>query len=97
MREESPFATENLHGLGLAAGLAQSCSFAVQKLLQQRWLAQRGASALESPAPFHTGLHTAVKAGRDLSLSSLGLQDRSALLLVLQIPLGPPCHLASVQ
>ena len=46
VREESPFATESLHGSGLAAGLLQSCSFPVQNITQQRWLAQRGASVL---------------------------------------------------
>lgn len=38
VREESPFASESLHGLGLAAGLLQSHSFPVQKIPQWRWL-----------------------------------------------------------
>lgn len=46
VRGESPFATESLHGPGLATGLLQSCSLPVQKNTQWRWLAQRGASVL---------------------------------------------------
>lgn len=56
VRRESPFATESLHGPGLAAGLLESCSFPVQKITQQRWLVQRGASVLcviwKSPSSF---------------------------------------------
>lgn len=68
VREESPFATESLYGLGLAAGLLLSCSFPIQTVTQQRWLVQSGVCALHHLEIFLPSLcmvlYVTMKAGR---------------------------------